>query len=106
MLVEMNLKQAEYLINKVDENKKLFHRSFGVEELLSAFRRAIKKEADDHSRSIDKVIEQMETSTTIDIMVLSSLKDHKEKIEARSNTVTDKYFDRDTGREKDEIGGK
>ena len=104
MLVEMTLAQAEYLIGIVDNNKGKYHSSFKVEELLSTFRRAIKKETDFHSQSISKVIEQMETSTTIDIGVLSSLKQHKDKIEERSNTTKYKYFDKETGREKDEIG--
>ena len=104
MLVEMTLAQAEYLIQIVDENKGKHHASFKVGELLSTFKRAIKKEADFHSQSISKVIEQMETSTTIDIMVLSSLKQHKDKIEERSNNTKYKYFDKETGREKEGIG--
>ena len=106
MLVEMTLAQAEYLINVVDQNKGKFSKSFGVGDLLSTFRRAIKKETESHTQSIDKVIKQMETSTTIDIVVLSSLKSHKDKIEERSNTTKDKYFDRETGREKEGIGSK
>jgi|GEM_PF-6118379 len=104
MLVEMTLAQAEYLIGIVDNNKSKHPKSFKVEELLSTFKRAIKKEADFHSQSISKVIEQMETSTTIDLVVLNSLIQHKNKIEERSNTTKYKYFDEETGREKDGIG--
>ncbi len=106
MLVEMTLKQAEYLINVIDQNKGKFDKSFEVGDLLSTFRRAIKKETESHTQSIDKVIKQMETSTTIDISILDSLKSHKEKIDERSNVTKYKYFDKETGSEKEEIGGK
>ena len=106
MLVEMTLAQAEYLIGELNNNKNKFHSSFEVEKLLSTFKRAIKKEADAHIRSIDKVIKQMTTSKTPDLEVLDSLKKHKGVINERSTKTQDKYFDRETGREKEEIGSK
>tara|TARA_R110001592_G_scaffold42342_2_gene137492 strand:- start:684 stop:1001 length:318 start_codon:yes stop_codon:yes gene_type:complete len=104
MLVEMTLAQAEYLIQYLNDNKSKHHSSFKVEELLSTFKRSIKRETEFHSQSIDKVIEQMETTTTIDIGVLNSLKQHKESIDQRSTATKYKYFDKETGREKDGIG--
>lgn len=106
MLVEMTLAQAEYLIEELNNNKNKFHSSFEVERLLSTFKRAIKKEADFHSQSIDKVIEQMTATQLPDLEVLESLKSHKETIDFRSNKTQDKYFDRETGREKEEIDSK
>ena len=106
MLVEMTLAQAEYLIEELNNNKNKFHSSFEVERLLSTFKRAIKKEADSHVRSINEVIKQMRTSKLPDLEVLESLKKHKDTIDLRSNKTQDKYFDRETGREKEEIGSK
>ena len=48
----------------------------------------------------------MRTSKLPDLEVLESLKKHKDTIDLRSNKTQDKYFDRETGREKEEIGSK
>ncbi len=98
MTIEVNLQQAEYIIDKLS-GKEIVPIRVNKEVFLSTLKEAVKKETIIQQDEIDKILQRVQSNGMSNVEFISNLSKAKETITSESKKTRNKYFDEE-GNEK------